>query len=152
MIIIWNVFGCLVAKSCQTLETPWIVAHQTPLSMAFSRQKYCSGLPFPSPGDLPNPGFEPTSPALAGRFFTTEPPGKPTTTCVTAWFYPYQAYRWFCTICRHPPKRGQLQHHSGSTPLSSAFSRTVVAVHLPSGQHSGQGTCLFILGKKWPEA
>ena len=44
--------GCLVAKSCPTLETPWTVAHQTPLSMGFSRQDYWSGLPFPSPGDL----------------------------------------------------------------------------------------------------
>ena len=50
---------------------------QAPLSMGFSRQEYWSGLPFPSPGDLPNPGIEPTSPALAGGFFTTEPPGKP---------------------------------------------------------------------------
>ena len=56
---------------------PWIVAHQAPLSMAFSRQEYWNGLPFPSPGDLPDPGIEPASPAsraLAGGFFTTEPP------------------------------------------------------------------------------
>ena len=46
---------------------------QAPLSMGFPRQEYWSGLPFPSPGDLPNPGMEPASPALAGRFFTTEP-------------------------------------------------------------------------------
>ena len=45
--------------------------------MEFPRQKYWSGFPFPSPGDLPNPGIKITSPALAGRFFTTEPPGKP---------------------------------------------------------------------------
>ena len=45
--------------------------------MGFSRQGYCSGLPFPSPGDPPDPGIEPVSPALVGRFFTTEPPGKP---------------------------------------------------------------------------
>ena len=49
---------------------------QAPLSMGFPRQEYCSGLPFPS-GDLSDPGIEPTSPALAGGFFTTEPPGKP---------------------------------------------------------------------------
>ena len=48
-----------------------------PLSMGFSRQEYWSGLPCPPPGDLPNPGIKPKSPALAGRFFTTEPPGKP---------------------------------------------------------------------------
>ena len=52
-------------------ETPWIVACQAPLSMGFSRQEYWSGLPFPSPRDLPNPGIKPRSPALAGRFFTS---------------------------------------------------------------------------------
>ena len=66
----------LVAKSCLTLATPQTVACQAPLSIGFSRQEYGSGLPFPSPGDLPNPGIEPASSALAGRFFTTEPPGK----------------------------------------------------------------------------
>ena len=58
----------------QLLETPWTVAHQAPLSTGFSRQEYSSGLPFPSPGDLPNPGIDLASPvslALAGRFFTT---------------------------------------------------------------------------------
>ena len=57
-----------------SLATPWTVAHQFPLSMGFPRQEYWSGLPFPSPGDLPDPGIEPVSLALAGRFFTTEPP------------------------------------------------------------------------------
>ena len=52
------------------------IACQPPLSVGFSRQEYLSGLPFPSPGDLPDPGTEPESPALAGGFFTTEPPGK----------------------------------------------------------------------------
>ena len=50
---------------------PWTVAHQVPLSMGFSRQEYWSGVPFPPPGDLPDPETEPASPALAGRFFTT---------------------------------------------------------------------------------
>ena len=57
--------------------TLWTLAWQTPLSMGFPRQEYLSRLPFPSPGDLPDPGIEPMSPVLAGRFFTTEPPGKP---------------------------------------------------------------------------
>ena len=52
------------------------IAHLAPLSMGIPRQEYCSGLPFPPPGDLPDPGVEPGSPALAGGFFTTEPPGK----------------------------------------------------------------------------
>ena len=59
----------LVAKSCPTLSTPWTVAHQTPLSMGFSRQEYGSGLPFPSPGDFPDPGIELSSPVSSiGRW------------------------------------------------------------------------------------
>ena len=53
--------------------TPWTVAHQTPLSMGFSRQEYWSGLPFPSPGDLPNPGIQPGSPALQSDALSSEP-------------------------------------------------------------------------------
>ena len=63
--------------------TPWTVAHQVPLSMGFSRQEYWSRLPFLTPGDLPDARIEPASlasPALAGGFFTTAPPGNP---CVT---------------------------------------------------------------------
>ena len=52
-------------------------SHQVPLSMEFPRQEYWSGLPFPTPGDLPVPGIQLESAALAGRFFTTEPPGNP---------------------------------------------------------------------------
>ena len=54
----------LVTKSCLTLATPWTVAHQAPLFMGFSRQEYWSGLPFPSPGELPDSGIKPGSPAL----------------------------------------------------------------------------------------
>ena len=64
----------LVTKSCPTLGTPQTVDHQASLPMVFPRQEYWSGLPFPSPGDLPDPGIKPTSPAMAGRVFTTEPP------------------------------------------------------------------------------
>ena len=70
--------GGLVAKLCLTLVTPWIVTCQASLSVGLPRQEYWSGLPFPSPGDLPDPGIKPMSPALAGGVFTTEPPGKPT--------------------------------------------------------------------------
>ena len=67
--------------SCVCLfGTLWTVAHRVPLSMGFSRQEYWNGFPFPSLGDLPNPGIESTSfmsPALAGRFFITKVPGKP---------------------------------------------------------------------------
>ena len=58
--------------------TPWTRARQASLSMEFPRQEYWHGLPFHSPGDLLDPGIEPVSPALAGGFFTLEPPGKPT--------------------------------------------------------------------------
>ena len=56
--------------------TPLTVARQAPLSMGFPRKEYWSGLPFPPPGDLPDSGIEPVSPASAGGFFTTERPGK----------------------------------------------------------------------------
>ena len=59
--------------------TLWTVACQAPLSMGFSRQEYWSRLPFPSPGDLPNPGIEPGSPALQADALSSEPPGKPNT-------------------------------------------------------------------------
>ena len=71
-----------VAQLCLLFVTQWTVACQAPLSMRFPTQEHWSGLPFPSPGDLPDPGIEPTSSAfqaascIAGRFFTTEPPGK----------------------------------------------------------------------------
>ena len=71
-----DVYTCVFSR-VQLFVTPQAVAHQFLLSMEFSRQEYWSGLPFPTQGDLPNPGIKPTSLALAGSFFTTEPPGKP---------------------------------------------------------------------------
>ena len=68
-------FSCSVMSNSSAIS--WTIAHQAHLSMVFPRQEYWSGLPFPYPGDLPNPGIEPTSPALAGRFFTVEPSGNP---------------------------------------------------------------------------
>ena len=62
----------LVAKLCPTFATPWTIALEAPLSVGFSRQEYWSGLPFPSPGDLPNPGIEPASPALQADSLPTE--------------------------------------------------------------------------------
>ena len=69
--------------------TPWTVAHQAPLSMGFSRQEYWSGLPFPSPGELPDPGTEPVSPALQANALTSEPPGKPTSVGIYIYIYIY---------------------------------------------------------------
>ena len=76
-----SVYACGSPSHVQLLVTLWTVDCQISLSMEFSRREYWSGLPFPSPGDLPNPGIEPVSlasPALAGGFFTTMPSGKPT--------------------------------------------------------------------------
>ena len=72
----WCGGGGLVAKSCLTVATPLTVTHHDPLSMEFPGQEYWNGLSFLSPGDLPNPGIKSVPPALAGRFFTTAPPGK----------------------------------------------------------------------------
>ena len=69
---------CMHAQSVTfDSATPWTVAHQAPLSMGFSRQEYWSGLPFPSPGDLPDPGIEPRSPALQADALPSEPPVIP---------------------------------------------------------------------------
>ena len=81
--LLWKVIRICVraylsAQLCLTLFKPMgCIAHQAPLSMEFSRQEYWNGLLFPTPGDLPDPGIAPASPALAGKSFTTEPPGKP---------------------------------------------------------------------------
>ena len=78
-----NLFGCsyfticLCSLSHVRLCGPWTVAHQTLLSMEFSKQEHWSGSPFPSPGDLPNPGIKPGSPALQVDSLLSEPPGKP---------------------------------------------------------------------------
>ena len=68
--------GGLVAKLCLTLAIPWTVARQAPLSMGFSRQEYWNGLPFPSPGDIPNPGIKSRSPTLQADSLLTELWGK----------------------------------------------------------------------------
>ena len=72
----WKKVKVKSVSHVQLCATPWTVAHQAPPSLGFSRQEHWSGLPFPSPGDFPNPGIKLMSPALAGGFFTTEPPDK----------------------------------------------------------------------------
>ena len=67
---------CSVAKLCPIIATSLTVAHQAPLSMRFPRQEYWSGLPFPSPGDLPDPGIKPWSPALQEDSLPTKPTHK----------------------------------------------------------------------------
>ena len=67
-----------IKKFWYTHATSWTVAHQAFPTMGFSRQEYWSGLPVPSPGDLPNPWIEPRSPTLQADALTSDPPGKPT--------------------------------------------------------------------------
>ena len=80
ILIINNCFVVAVIslpRGVQLFVTPWTVTHQVSLSMGFPRQEHWSGLPFPSPGDLPNTGIEPRSPALKTDSLPSEPPGKP---------------------------------------------------------------------------
>ena len=100
----------------QLFTTPWTVACQAPLSMGLSRQEYWSELPFPPPGDRPNPGVEstfPVSPALAGRFLTIAPPGKPQTN--------YQ--EWGLNPCRHMSIESYVQCLNHLTILVQAYPR-----------------------------
>ena len=69
-------FACEVAQSCPTLCDPMTIAYQAPQCMKFSRQDYWSGLPFPSPVDLPNPGIKPWSPTRQADALPSEPPGR----------------------------------------------------------------------------
>ena len=85
-----------VVQSCLTLCNPGTVAHQTPPSIGFSRQEHLSGLPFPSPGDLPDPGIEPRSPTLQADALTSEPLGKPQTGVTSRLCYMRLCY---CCCC-----------------------------------------------------
>ena len=104
--------------------TPWTVAHWAPLSMQFSRQEHWSGLPFPFPGDLPDPRIEPESPALAGRFFTTAPPGKPAITT-----------QFNNSLPEKTPSKGWKQN-STSTPTC-----TLIAALLTTAERWKQPNC-----------
>ena len=86
-----NNFNAQLLSCVWVFATPWTVARQAPLSMGLSWQEYWSGLPFPPPGDLSDPGTEsssPTVPALTGVFSITKPPGKPISCCHYSLLYP----------------------------------------------------------------
>ena len=88
---------CQLLSRVQLFATPWTAARQAPLSIGFSRQEYWSGVPFPSPGDLPNPGIEPRSPALQADSLPSGPPEKlwihrPTETIHSLMKYLLKAY------------------------------------------------------------
>ena len=107
----------------QLFATPWTIALQAPLSMGLSRQEYWSGLPFPPPRDLPNPGIKSTSPALAGGFFTTKPPRKPRSfhrsPLLQGHFYAAPSQRRAQGVHSHPKPHllGLLHWQVGSLPL-----------------------------------
>ena len=84
-----------VASRVWLFATQWAVAHQSPPFMEFARQEYWSGLPFPSPGDLPNPGVKPRSPALQADALPSEPPGP----CCHKWKHFFLFYDW---VIFHP--------------------------------------------------
>ena len=97
---------CLGMLSCvQLFVTPWTVARQAPLSMGFSRPEYWSGLPFPPPRDLPDPGIKPRSPTLQADSLLAKPQGKPKNTGVGSLsllqgIFPSQALNWGLLHCR----------------------------------------------------
>ena len=104
-------FFLSVAKLCPILATPWTVACQAPLSMGFSRQEYWSGLPFPPPGDLPNPGTKPGSPVLQADSLMTELCGMNVCCCL---------YR--------NPSNAQGTVPTGASPSTSTSFQLVLAI------------------------
>ena len=113
--------GGLDDKLCLTLATPWTIARQAPLSMGFSRQEYWSGLPFPSPRDLPDSGIEPRSPALQADSLPTELQGKPHFSISPSNEYSgLISFRtdWFDLLAVQGTLKSLLQHHRshGSQP------------------------------------
>ena len=119
----------------QLCMTPWTAAYQAPLSMGFSKQEYWSGLPFPSPGDLPDSGIEPRSPALQADTLLFEPPGKPSPlnlkplhgkhhchgkeACVTQWSHepscagpPKLNMSWWRALTKHDSLEKKMETHS----------------------------------------
>ena len=110
--------GCgLVTKLCPTLVTLWTVASQDPLSMGFSRQEYWSGLPFPPPRNLPNPGIKPRSPALQADSLLTELQGKPLI-CVCMCVCKNMGFPGGSMV-KHPPAN---TGEAGSTPGLGRYS------------------------------
>ena len=114
----------------QLFATPWTVAHQAPLSMGLSRQEYWSGLPFPSPGDLPDPGIEPRSPALQTDTLLSEPPGKPAG-AILSFISKDGEGRWLLKV--FPEERGHF------SPRNSLVSMVYRFTTLPRCSNSSQG-------------
>ena len=111
--------------------TPRTVAYQAPPSMGFSRQEYWSGLPFPSPGDLPNPGIEPRSPTLEADALTSEPPGKPKLLEWVAIFWDRNQIRISC-IAGEPPGKPLRESNAQlfNTVSQNQFYASIISVFL----------------------
>ena len=134
-----------------TFVKPWTAAHQAPLSMEFPRQEHWSGLPFPSPGDFPDPGIKPVTPALAGWFFTTEPlqgsPAINTGVHIFSYIYQFSSVQSSCSVMSDFLKPHTLQHarlpcpspthgaYSNSCPSHPLSSPSPPAFNL--SQHQG---------------
>ena len=113
--------------------TPRTVAYQAPPSMEFSRQEYWSGLPFPSPGDLPNPGIEPGSPALEADALTSEPPGK---------HFPYFSAVAFMRKAKPKVYSVHLQYMSSRTCILS-FTQKTLGLWIDLGLEIGKDITSF---------
>ena len=119
----------------QLFVTPWTVAYQAPQSMEFSRQENWSGLSFPSPGDLSNPGIEPGSPALQADALTSEPPGKPLCILKSQFSSVSQSCLTLCDpmYCTTPgfPVHHELPVYPNSCPLSRWWHLTITSSVVP---------------------
>ena len=130
--------GGLVTKLCLIRGTPWTVACQAPLSMGFSRQEYWSGLSFPSPGDLPDPGIKPRSPASKADSLLTELRGKP-----YQWYETYYLFSLQLVLCciwipwplerKLCPHGGKMAHHMGTIFTGDSFETEMSWRILPFG-------------------
>ena len=134
--------------------TPWTVARQALLSMGFPRQEHWSGLPCPPPGHLPNPRFEPASPALPGRFFTTEPPGKPDEESLSSsriqlelLLFPV-SYCWVFKNCTHNHQQPETIDFPVRLKIMRALSRCILTnsinmwITYESKEHKINPNCL----------
>ena len=135
---------CALSRSVVSdfFATPWTVASQTPPSREFPRQEYWSGLPFPPPGDLPNPGIKPMSPALAGRFLTTVPLGKPLTLPTSLYVVLLQtllSLRCICFLLEPWPLLFPLDIRPQNHPTSLWASPTILPSPAQSSAYSSTG-------------
>ena len=119
--------ACCHFSCVQLFATIRAIAYQAPLSAGFTRQEYWSGLPFPSPGDVPDPGIEPVSPGLAGRFFTIEPSGKPGHR-VSSYYYYGSSYICSSSHARAAHKSRRQESRTGNTRYAGWLDGGPVAV------------------------